>query len=55
MMEPLDRIGAKLRRREFPRSTPIASGASRALLEESDPSHAELVDLLQHELLGTSL
>lgn len=32
-----------------------SSGASRALLEESDLSHAELVDLLQHELLGTSL
>jgi hypothetical protein len=32
-----------------------SSGASRALLEESDLSHTELADLLQHELLGAGL
>jgi Protein kinase domain len=31
------------------------SGASRALLEESDISHADLLQLLQDEVLGTSL
>lgn len=32
-----------------------SSGASRALLEESDLTHTELTDLLQHELLGAGL
>lgn len=32
-----------------------SSGASRALLEESDLKHTELTDLLLHELLGAPL
>jgi len=32
-----------------------SSGASRALLEDSDLTHTELTDLLQHELLGAGL
>jgi hypothetical protein len=31
------------------------SGAARALLEQADVSHAELVELVQDEILGTSL